>query len=53
MASDHGAALATPIRDPAFHETFSAARVADHYLTVSSATEDGRPPYTVLSVPAP
>jgi len=25
----------------------------DRYLTVSSATEDGRPPYTVLSVPAP
>ena len=47
------ATAATPIRDPAFHETFSAARVADHYLTVSSATEDGRPPYTVLSVPAP
>ena len=47
------ATTATPIRDPAFHETFSAARVADHYLTVSSATEDGRPPYTVLSVPAP
>ena len=47
------ATAATPIRDPAFHETFSAARVADRYLTVSSATEDGRPPYTVLSVPAP
>jgi len=47
------ATAATPIRDPAFHETFAAARVADHYLTVSSATEDGRPPYTVLSVPAP
>jgi Cu-Zn family superoxide dismutase len=47
------ATAATTIRDPAFHETFSAARVADRYLTVSSATEDGRPPYTVLSVPAP
>jgi hypothetical protein len=47
------ATTATPIRDPAFHETFSAARVADRYLTVSSAIEGGRPPYTVLSVPAP
>jgi hypothetical protein len=47
------ATAATPIRDPAFHETVAAARIADHYLTVSSATEDGRPPYTVLSVPAP
>ncbi len=47
------ATAATPIRDPAFHETFAAARVADRYLTVSTATEDGRPPYTVLSVPAP
>ena len=44
---------AYPIGDPAFHESFAAARVADRYLTVSSATEDGRPPYTVLSVPAP
>jgi hypothetical protein len=42
----------TPIRDPAFHETFAAAHAADRYLTVNSATEDGRPPYTVLSVPA-
>ena len=43
----------TPIRNPMFHETFSAAHVADRYLTVNTATEDGRPPYTVLSVPAP
>ena len=42
----------TPIRDPLFHETFSATHVADRYLTVNSTTDDGRPPYIVLSVPA-
>ena len=48
--AQHATAL-SPIRDPMFHETFAVAHVADRYLTVSSATPDGRPPYSVLSVP--
>jgi len=46
------ATVDTRIRDPLFHETFSATHIADRYLTVNSTTDDGRPPYIVLSVPA-
>lgn len=45
------ATTVTSIRNPLFHETFAAAHAPDRYLTVNSATDDGRPPYTILSMP--